>query len=185
MSRPFSTASHTHAERHRRADRVDAVAIARVVARGDELEVVVEEVRAEADDRLVVRAADVGEAARLDLDDALARHRAVAARQLLGDVLVDRPRRRASSPLLREREVARADARPVLDRRVAVLDATARPRAVVPRCDHSRRIDAVGDCSFMPSRVISRYIQPSQLFGLAMYAKNARDEAEVASCTRR
>src|SRR5437764_13822625 len=43
--------------------------------------------------------------------------------------------------------------------------------AVVPRCDHSWRIDAVGDVSFMPSRVIIRYIQPSQLFGLAMYAK--------------
>src|SRR5258706_3236993 len=44
--------------------------------------------------------------------------------------------------------------------------------AVVPRCDHRRRIAAVGDCSFMPRRAIIRYIQPSQLFGLAMYAKN-------------
>src|SRR5438094_3299091 len=40
--------------------------------------------------------------------------------------------------------------------------------AVVPRCDHSRRIAAVGDCSLVPMRVIKRYIQPSQLFGLPM-----------------
>ncbi len=51
----------------------------------------------------------------------------------------------------------------------STLSATA---AVVPRCDHSWRIDAVGDVSFIPSRVINRYIQPSQPFGLAMYAKN-------------
>src|SRR5580698_533277 len=51
----------------------------------------------------------------------------------------------------------------------STLSATA---AVVPRCDHSCRIDAVGDVSFIPNRVIARYIQPSQLFGLAMYAKN-------------
>src|SRR5437773_1797396 len=44
--------------------------------------------------------------------------------------------------------------------------------AVVPRCDHSRRIAAVGATTFMPILVISRYIQPSQLFGLAMYAMN-------------
>ena len=50
-------------ERRRRAHRVDAVAVARVVAGGDELDVVVEEVRAEADDRLVVGPAHVGEAA--------------------------------------------------------------------------------------------------------------------------
>src|SRR5262249_12625023 len=41
--------------------------------------------------------------------------------------------------------------------------------AVVPRCDHRRRIAAVGDCSFMPMRVIMRYIQPSQPFGLAIH----------------
>src|SRR5580704_13813794 len=51
----------------------------------------------------------------------------------------------------------------------STLSATA---AVVPRCDHSWRIDAVGDVSFMPSRDIRRYIQSSQLFGLAMYVKN-------------
>src|SRR3954468_11354316 len=44
--------------------------------------------------------------------------------------------------------------------------------AVVPRCDHIRRIAAVGAWTFMPSFVISRYIQPSQLFGFPMYAKN-------------
>src|SRR5262249_47504515 len=76
-------------DRRRRRHRVDAESVARVVTRGDELDVVVEEVRAEPDERLVVGTADVGEPARLDLDDALARHRAVAARQLLGDVLVD------------------------------------------------------------------------------------------------
>src|SRR5262245_1358811 len=43
--------------------------------------------------------------------------------------------------------------------------------AVVPRCDHSWRIADVGDCSFAPMRVISRYIQPSQRFGLAIHAK--------------
>src|SRR5512143_422747 len=42
--------------------------------------------------------------------------------------------------------------------------------AVVPRCDHRRRIDAVGPAIFAPMRVISRYIQPSHPFGLAMYA---------------
>ena len=52
--------------------------------------------------------------------------------------------------------------------------------AVVPRCDHSRRIAAVGAVTFMPSRVISRYIQPSQLLGLPMYAKNRASNAEVA-----
>src|SRR5256885_7881674 len=44
--------------------------------------------------------------------------------------------------------------------------------AVVPRCDHSRRIAPVDDCSFMPSLVISRYIQPSQPLGLAIHARN-------------
>src|SRR3954464_7586625 len=44
--------------------------------------------------------------------------------------------------------------------------------AVVPRCDHIRRIAAVGAWTFMPSLVISRYIQASQPFGLPMYAKN-------------
>src|SRR5688572_20586545 len=43
--------------------------------------------------------------------------------------------------------------------------------AVVPRCDHARRIDAVGDCIFAPMRVIIRYIQPSQPLGLMKYAK--------------
>src|SRR5512139_3351240 len=43
--------------------------------------------------------------------------------------------------------------------------------AVVPRCDHARRIDAVGDWSFAPIRVISRYIHASQPFGLMKYAK--------------
>src|SRR5580693_4936568 len=51
----------------------------------------------------------------------------------------------------------------------STLSATA---AVVPRWVHSWRIDAVGEVSFIPSRVISRYIQPSQLLGLAMYVKN-------------
>src|SRR5690606_32919162 len=69
-------------DRGRGADGVDAEAVACVVAGGDELDVVVEDVRAEPDDRLVVRAPDVGEVARLDLDDTLAWHRAVAAGQL-------------------------------------------------------------------------------------------------------
>src|SRR5690349_4919893 len=43
--------------------------------------------------------------------------------------------------------------------------------AVVPRCDHARRIDAAGVCAFAPIRVISRYSQPSQPFGLMKYAK--------------
>src|SRR4051812_31193733 len=42
--------------------------------------------------------------------------------------------------------------------------------AVVPRCDHNRRIAATGDVSFIPRLAISRYIQPSQLLGFAMYA---------------
>src|SRR5262245_22052733 len=43
---------------------------------------------------------------------------------------------------------------------------------VVRRCDHIRRIAAVGDCSFCPVRVISRYTQPSHFFGLTIHAKS-------------
>src|ERR1041384_5647984 len=41
--------------------------------------------------------------------------------------------------------------------------------AVVPRWVHSWRITAVGDWILLPMRVIRRYIQPSQLLGLAKY----------------
>src|SRR5215510_5253502 len=44
--------------------------------------------------------------------------------------------------------------------------------AVVPRSLHSWRIDAVGDCILLPSRVIIRYIQPSHFLGLAKYANS-------------
>src|SRR6185369_6786383 len=44
--------------------------------------------------------------------------------------------------------------------------------AVVPRCVHSWRIAAVGDCILLPIRVIKRYSQPSQLLGLAKYANS-------------
>src|SRR3954464_12760600 len=44
--------------------------------------------------------------------------------------------------------------------------------AVVPRCVHSWRIAAVGDCILLPIRVIRRYSQPSQLLGLAKYANS-------------
>src|SRR5205085_1380299 len=39
---------------------------------------------------------------------------------------------------------------------------------VVPRAAHTRRIAAAGGSDLTPSFVISRYIQPSQLFGFAM-----------------
>ena len=71
-----------------RAECVHAVTVAGVVAGGDGLEILVEDVGAEADDGLVVGAPDVGESTLLERDDPLARRRAVAARELLGDDLV-------------------------------------------------------------------------------------------------
>src|SRR5678815_2861729 len=44
--------------------------------------------------------------------------------------------------------------------------------AVVPRSLHSCRIDAVGDCILLPSRVIIRYSQPSHFLGLAKYTNS-------------
>ena len=148
-------------ERRARAHRVDAVAVARVVARGDDLEVVVQEVRAEADDRLVVGPAHVGEAAALHRDDALARRRAVAARQLLRDVLRRPGRRRASCSSWRAG--SRASRRPSSSsparRRSRSLSATA---PVVPRSAHSWRIACCGASTLRPQRAIARYIQPRQ-----------------------
>ncbi len=117
---------------------------------------------AEADDRLVVGPPHVGEAAALDRDDALARHRAVAARELLGDVSCRPRRRRASMPLVREREVARADARPVLDRRVAVLDRERDRAGGAALATTAGASPPAAPAILMPMRANERYIQPSQ-----------------------